>query len=314
MGAEKSQAVKKTEFLWTPGEGPSADALKRLARHCPKPEETMGEAWFMSENRRIYTELKRADLEKIPHAEMERIFWDITSGPSCFGMEDNWDEWFCFLLWYLLEKESCRCGKNIEYLVSCALVMEEYFTKRPYAQYKTDLRDTLGRAIMGKCFWSEQDDLISDIHRAELWHRGPACSGAISASMFLCLELLEEDQVEDWLQSILLISGMYWRVNILCWLLSAHDLLFAPESFANVDGRLFPSIEWEYDYLLPSARVRVRKWSLELFFEKLREHLDLPRFMIWMEPLFDDQSIASQLNNWSITERYADYVLTGKKY
>lgn len=72
--AKESQAAKKTEFLWVPGEGPSSDALKRLARHCPKPKETTGEAWFMSDERRIYTELERPDVETIPHGEMERIF------------------------------------------------------------------------------------------------------------------------------------------------------------------------------------------------------------------------------------------------
>lgn len=274
----------------------------------------MGEAWFIGEKRRIYTELERPDIEELTHAEMDRIFWDITSGPSCFGMEDNWDDWFYYLLGYLLEKDSCNCGVNIEYLVSAALVVEEYFTARPYKEYRTDLRDSLGRAILSQRLWDEQDDPIESIHRVGNWRNGPECSGPISASMFLCLELLDEDQIEGWVHSILKISGTHWRANLLCWFLSAHQILFEPKLFGNVDYRSFPDIQWKNDYLVESARFHVRKWSLQMFFERLREQLDLQRFMIWMEPIFDHQGIAHQFNQWSITERYADYVLAGKKY
>jgi|GEM_PF-5722161 len=312
--AEKSQTAKKTEFLWVPGQGPSSDALKRLARICPKPSKTMGEAWFLGRQRRIFTELERLDVENIPHGDMAKIFWEMTGGVSSFQREDNWDEWFYFLLGYLLEKENCACGKNIEYLVSAGLVINSVFSDVPYPQYKADLRDTLGHAIMCKLYWNELEDLTDDVNGIDSWTNGPLCSGAVSASIFLCLELLKEEQIESWLHSILRISGTYWRANVLCWFLSAHNLLFQPDSFCNVDSRLFPSIEWEHDYLVTSARVRFDKAKLGTFFEKLREQLDFARYMIWMQPLFDDQSIASEFNQWSITERYADYVLTGKKY
>lgn len=314
MSAESKQSKGKTEFLWVPGQGPSSDALKRLARLCPKPSKTMGEAWFIGEKRRIFTELERTDIEMLTHKEMEKVFFEITSGPHCFGKEDNWNEWFYFLLWYLLEKENCACGANIENLVSAAFVMNTVFSELPYLQYKSDLRNTLGRAIMSKLYWNELDDLTDEANRVDCWSGEPFCCGAVSSSLFLSLELLEAEQLEAWLQSILRISGTYWRANVLCWFLSAHNLLFQSDSFCNVDNRLFPSIQWEHDYLVASARVRFDRRKLELFFETLREQLDLQRFMIWMEPLFDDQGIANQLNQWSITERYVDYVLTGKKY
>lgn len=312
--AEKGKASKKADFIWVPGEGPSSDALKRLARHCPKPKQTMGEAWFLSEKRHIYTELERTDLESIQHAQMERIFWDMTSGPGSFGLEDNWDEWFNYLLWYLLEKESCLCGKNIEYLVSACLVLDAQASSEPYSQYKDDLRDTLGRAIMAKPYWDETQDLIERIHRVGEWRHGPECSGAISATLFLCLELLEEEQISSWLESMLRISGIHWRTNLLCWFVSAHNLQFVPHSFGNVDLRLFPTLEWEHDYLVGGSQVRFLKHKLGLLFEKLREQLDFSAFTQWMEPLLDDQSIGSQLSEWSIAERYLDYVLTGEKY
>lgn len=312
--AENSSAANKTEFLWVPGQGPSSDALKRLARHCPKPKQTMGEAWFLSEKRRLFTELERQDIEKISHFDMQPIFFEMTSGPNCFGMEDNWDEWFSFLLWYFLEKDECLCGINIEYLVSAYLVMDDCSSRALYPQYSQDLLQTLGRAIMSQLFWDEAHDLKHDVHRVTQWMNGPSCSGAVSASLCICLQLLKEEQIAPWVHSILQIAGTNWRANLLCWFVAAHNLRFEPESFGDVDGRLFPSIEWEHDYLIQKRQARFLKWKLDFFFENLREQLDLARFMIWMEPLFDDQRIANQFNQWSITERYADYVLTGKKY
>ncbi len=314
MSVEKSRTTKKTEFLWTPGDGPSSDALKRLARICPKPSKIIGEAWFLGDKRRIFTELERLDVENIPHDIMAKIFWEMTGGVSSFGREDIWNEWFYYLLGYLLEKENCACGANVEYLVSAALVMNTVFPDVPYPQYKNDLRDTLGRAIMSKLYWSETGDLTDDVNGVSSWSNGPSCCGPVSASLFLCLEFLEENQIDDWIYSILRINGIYWRTNLLCWMLSAHNLLFIPDSFCNVDSRLFPSIQWEHDYLVTSAHVRFNRQKFELFFEKLREQLDLARFMLWMEPLFDEPSLAGELNDWSITDRYADYVLTGKKY
>lgn len=312
--AESSSAAKKTEFLWVPGQGPSSDALERLGRHCPKPKQTMGEAWFMSAERRIYTELERPDVEELSHDELDRVFWAITSGPECFGIEDNWDEWYYFLLWYLLEKDKCICGLNIEYLVSAYLVLDDCTPRAPYAEYSQDLLQTLGRAIMSQRLWDESQDLKSRINRVAEWGEEPSCSGAVSASMSLCLQLLGEDQIPNWVQSILQIGGNHWRANLLCWFVSAHNLRFEPKLFGKTDARLFPYIGWKNDFLIRHSQAKFLKWKLDYFFENLREQLDLPRFMIWMEPLFDDQGIANQFNQWSIAERYVDYVLTGKKY
>ena len=43
------------DFCWVPGVAPDEDARQRLTENFPKPNEPMGEAWFMSNERRIYT-------------------------------------------------------------------------------------------------------------------------------------------------------------------------------------------------------------------------------------------------------------------
>lgn len=314
MKRKKKDSENASEFIWVPRRGPSNEALKRFASHCPKPEKAMGEASWMGETRQIYDELLRPDVENISHIDLQEVFFELNSGLSCFGRVDNWDSWFYYLLWYLLETDSCSCGELVEYLISASFTIQATCPERPYLQYSEDLLATLAHAIMSDRYWNEENDLKGEFHRVGRWNQLPACTGPLSASLFLCLELLSVDQFDNWLHSILKIDGMYWKANLSCWFVSAHQLVFEPKLFANVDANLSPCIDWEHDYLIQEAFVRCNKTKLPIFFEKLREQLDLPRYLVWIEPLSDDKRIADAFAAASVTERYADYVLTGKKY
>jgi hypothetical protein len=41
-------------YQWVPGCGPSAISLQRMREQIKKPEEPMGEAWFMSKKRLLF--------------------------------------------------------------------------------------------------------------------------------------------------------------------------------------------------------------------------------------------------------------------
>lgn len=57
----------------------------------------MGEAWFMSESRKMFPELL-GDLESLPDETVTDALQEIVSGLACFGPYKEWHEWFDYLL------------------------------------------------------------------------------------------------------------------------------------------------------------------------------------------------------------------------
>lgn len=321
MAKLQTQKEERTTFLWQPGHGPSLSALKRLKAEFPKPAKPCGEAWFLGKTRHLYSELLSQNLEAIAPSQIESIFFEMTSGWSCFGAEDNWDDWYHYLLYYLLENGDCRSGELIQSLCSAAFVIDLHDGKTPYAQYRSDLLWSLGQSVMHPSLWHATDEptnesapeLIEDIHQIFDWNFRAGCSQAISTSMFLCLDLLSERQMDDWLQSILRIECIYWKANILCWFVGANELLFAPELFCKEKSGITPDISWRHDHLVRSSGYRFDRDKLVLLFETLRVQMDLPRFLIWIQPMFDDSKVGDALNSYLITDRFADSVLAGKR-
>src|SRR5262252_1559492 len=91
-------------YQWIPGCGPSATSLKRMGEQIKRPEEPMGEAWFMSEERHLYSEMMEQDPLKLSIRYLKDVLWEIASGTKCFGHLEEWDQWFQFLLPALVEK------------------------------------------------------------------------------------------------------------------------------------------------------------------------------------------------------------------
>ena len=70
-------------FEWQPGVGADAHALLRLRRTFKRPSETMGEAWFMGDDRRMYDEL-RGELAALSTDQLQGVLRESASGTSCF--------------------------------------------------------------------------------------------------------------------------------------------------------------------------------------------------------------------------------------
>lgn len=85
-------------FRWTPGEDPDAGALARLQRRFPRPRVPMGEAWFMSDERRMYTSLLSPDPTAWLREDLRGALWALASGPGCFGHMREWSLWFPYLV------------------------------------------------------------------------------------------------------------------------------------------------------------------------------------------------------------------------
>ena len=81
------------------------------------------------------------------------------------------------------------------------------------------------------------------------WYRNEA-SGAVSATLFLCLKYLPAEQIDGWLESILKIDCAFWRGQIMVWLLGAKPLLEGRISQPAEFNESTPSIKWEWSHSL----------------------------------------------------------------
>jgi hypothetical protein len=244
-------------FLWIPCKGIDAAALKRLQSHFPRPKEPMGEAWFMSEERRMYPELL-GDLSTLPMRELEIPLSEISSGTSAFGPMEEWDNWYHYLLAQTLPRaHDAYVNSLLESLVTGFMaIYPNGVYSAPYKQFREDVITTLGRCIMEPSCWVGSEIAVGQVlHRSNnnpnrVWCWWDA-SGDFSSSMFFCLKYLPEELVGNWLRSVLAIRSPHWRAQVLVWLVGTHDLLTGAIDWpSQFDMDAAPAVHWVWSHCI----------------------------------------------------------------
>src|SRR5688572_12444447 len=94
-----------SSYKWVPGIGASSAAVARMRSCSVRPAKPMGEAWFNTENRRIYHELLAPNaIKEMGGIDLSFLLFEIASGTSSFGHRAEWDDWFRYLLPDLIER------------------------------------------------------------------------------------------------------------------------------------------------------------------------------------------------------------------
>src|SRR5262245_36171098 len=91
-------------YQWIPGCGPSARSLNHMRERIKKPNYPMGEAWSMSREPLLYSEMMEQDPLTLSSSYLGEVLGEIESGTRCFGHFGEWDDWFQFLLPVLIER------------------------------------------------------------------------------------------------------------------------------------------------------------------------------------------------------------------
>ncbi|MBI2747562.1 MAG: hypothetical protein HYX45_18520 [Burkholderiales bacterium] len=244
-------------FLWQPGLGHDQAALVRLRSHFERPREPMGEAWFMSDERKMYPELL-GDLASLSCRELQDPLTEVASGTCSFGEMEEWTVWYHYLLGQLIPRShECFVDSFLEYLVTGFIAIHPTNDgAEPYAGFRLDALNTLGRCIMDPSCWDGSEIRLGRIlHRSNnnpnrVWCWWDA-SGDFSASMFFCLKYLPVSQVPGWIESVFTITSPHWRAQILVWLLGARDILIGaikwPSDFKR-EG--VASVSWAWSHCL----------------------------------------------------------------
>jgi hypothetical protein len=246
------------EFLWIPGNGFDEAALNRMQKHFVRPSRPMGEAWFMGSERYMFDYLC-GDLKQVPTNELIRPLEEIASGMRSFGFNEEWSVWFHYLLGQTIPRSHDR---YVDYLLNSLITAfitqyPEGVKEEPYKGFYEDAMNTLGKCIMDKQYWNNQDIVIGSIlwpsnnNPKKIWLWDDA-SGDFSASMFFCLKYLPSKMIPLWFKSALKIESPHWRAQLIVWLTGAYKILNGEiQHPSELDERPHsPVIGWTGSHLL----------------------------------------------------------------
>jgi hypothetical protein len=281
------RAPPMTTFVWAPGMGADAEALSRLCRHFERPATLMGEAWFMSEDRRIFDELA-GDLSQLDSRTLHEALGEIAGGIGAFGPIREWDGWYHYLLGRILPRAQEGVGSSLlESLITGFIALyPDGVVHPPYPRFLNDVLSTLGRCMMGGRRWDETECIASN--------------GSFSASMFLCLKYLPASCVHDWLRSVLAIPDPNWRAQQLAWLVGSYCLLAGRISWpGDFPNGAWPSVDWEFSHCLGTQSDRSAHFlpleSREIALQLIRTHFSVEVYIAWLESIASVPSLEAEL-------------------
>ncbi|MGE5388520.1 MAG: hypothetical protein ACM3NE_06500 [Hyphomicrobiales bacterium] len=234
----------KEPFRWLPGRGWDPAALCRLRQRFPRPVEPLNEAWFLAGAPR-----DEVDDGWMSYWEVRDALYDLASDPTQPGARD----WFHFLL--AQEIPGAILGSVMPPLVEALATGLFVFhplgaDREPYEGFIRDCRDTLGAAIMGRDGWSSRGEINRGAILRRRWGLGAGWewgrpAGDLSASMFVCLKYLPQDEIGPWLRSVFQIRDPVWRGQLMAWFVGARHILDGTiDQPADLPVKGQPAISW----------------------------------------------------------------------
>lgn len=216
----------------------------------------MGEAWFMSPERILYTDLL-GDIASLVSDQIERPLEEIVSGLTCFGPYPEWQEWFDYLLPRVISRQlRVIVHDPVERLITAFMARHpDPGASPPYEVFLDDALATLGQYMMSPQRWSEgKFDAAITVNKVE-WPSGLFgwfnCDGLLSASLFFCLKYLPAEKISDWFTSLLDIPNPYWKAQIIVWLVGAHPILVGAINQPSQFPEQGPcDISWDWSHAL----------------------------------------------------------------
>jgi hypothetical protein len=309
-------------YKWVPCKGPAAEAVERMRTHFRKPRQPMGEAWFMSTERYLYTELSEKPLGEIGVDTLSDCLWEIASGTGSFGHRDEWDKWFRFLLPDLVLRghETDAFDFLLEHAVTAFIVIFWDGLGGEYEGFRDDALNSLGRCLMKEEMWGDCERAEGkhpygiflkwqdEAGASELagWGAGKT-SDVLSASLFFCLKYLRAEEIPPWVESLAAIEDSYFRAALAVWLLGAYDILKEVPVRAERIEKSNPRIGWHNSFLLEPSSGRkqpTKDWrnflppeNCAAFLREIRRSVTPEVLLSWAEAFSADELLSANLLN-----------------
>jgi hypothetical protein len=320
----------RDRFEWIPGRGPDASALRRLCSAFPRPTTPMGEAWFMSSERKMFDHLLDQDAEKLPFPQFGHALEEIASGTVNLIWLQEWYDWFHYLLPRgILRSHECYAG---EYLVESLITAFMSLYPRgtvdvPYSGFHEDILQSLAVCHMKDALWDRGHVRINGM----LWRFGEFpreqdcrdICGDFSSLMFFSLKYLTPSEIVEWVPSVFRITCPHWRAQLMLWLIGAHGMLTGvmkqPSEFGSSKHDHLDS-GWSWSHILRGdycARDHYERGvdfiataNLDAFNQGVRKVVTERLFFEWLDCF--EQHAHLKNNLFELPERFADIYLSAR--
>jgi hypothetical protein len=302
-------------YQWIPGCGPSATSLKRMRERIKKPDEPMGEAWFMSRERRLYSEMMEQDPLTLSSSYLGRVLEEIASGTKCFGHLEEWDQWFQFLLPALIER-SHESWVLEDTLATFFNVFDNGITEI-YDGFRDDVINSLSLCLMKSELWFDWVDEVTkmktrrprflfDFGITRGWNFQKT-SAEVSISLFFCLKYLRPEEIAGWVKSLAAINDPFWQAHLLVWLVGFNDFINLPSTTWQRLKKAAPNISWGYaDPIEPASDKRdfLPEVNVQAFLDKVRQEINSETLFRWIDSFSHRPILKETL--WDIPDIYFD--------
>lgn len=243
-------------FKWTPGLGPSKRSLAVMRANSLKPDYPMGEGWFQAENRLMYTELE-GDIGTISTHRIQEILGDMANGVSSFGCREEWKMWFSYILPRIIPRCDERFVSWLLEVVCTAFLQIDLGVKNGAEKdtYHEHVLSTLGQTLMASNRWQEGNIVLGKVlhpsnkNPAKIWG-WTNVSGDLAASLIVCLRLIKNRDIQEWVDSIFAIKCPYWRAQLLTWYVGARPLLSGEIHFPSQFDEWTSKIDWSWSHVI----------------------------------------------------------------
>jgi hypothetical protein len=303
-------------YQWIPGCGPSALSLKRMREQIKKPEEPMGEAWFMSEERLLYSEMMEQDPLKLSDNYLGKVLGEIASGTKSFGHLEEWDQWFQFLLPALIERSHESWGLMEDTFATFFNVFDNGITEI-YDGFRADVINSLSLCLMKSELWFDWVDevtkmktrrpkFLDDFGILRGWNFRKT-RAEVSISLFFCLKYLRPEEIAGWVKSLAAINDPFWQAHLLVWLVGFNDFINLPPTTWQRLKKAAPNISWGYAYPIEPAtdkRDFLPEVNVQMFLDKVRQEINSETLFRWIDSFSHRPALKETL--WDIPDIYFD--------
>jgi hypothetical protein len=304
--------IRSKPFIWEPGIGPQESSIKRQKEHFSlRPKVPMGEAWFMSEERKLYTQLVKCESSVLPTDYLAQCTGEIGSGTSCFGHFQEWDDWFYYLLPYSIERPDVLFSYPtlLEQLMSAFMVQNPVTIEEEYDFYRADILASLPLCVMHPVWWKNEFRLGMPKAGVVAGNCAYRCEGSVAISMFFCLKYLDSAEIVEWAASLFRIKDVYFIAQLVTWLAATSVMLEAavlqqPAQFMKKSDNI---VGWYGDWYITGNYTGdnsgakggfITENNRQAFVKAAKENISEALMLQWMSLIKDVSGLEDMLSDY----------------
>lgn len=304
------------EFQWIPATEPDPQAIERMFKHFPKPGKPMLDPWTIG-GLHYHTLAFEESAQTLKLDLLVDLIDDISEGITTIGFYNDYKDRFLYILPHtILRSHEGRLEPILTNLITTFFNIYRDGLTEEYDGFRQDTLNTLAKALMKSEFWYADNDFQIEVWELTAPVYNYEASKTLSATMFLCLKILNPAEITSWTASLLAIPGPKWRINLIKWLINVDKFFEAKfEPGKTIENYLDEyGIRWHAAVFLfrPKASLNefIPKSNFELFRSALFQKLTPEVFLQWVEEISGDAALKNEFSITGLPDIFFDRFYT----